>query len=243
MILFNTLTEVIMKSMILAVLVMTSFVFVPRINAEEKKAEPKFSIEVGGGKAFAPWSSGEEISLSGYKSSSMISAKIGYAIWRNLEVQTEYNYLGFEKKDISIYGADNVYKSKRDRVFTTLTANVKYSLPMNAMGISISPYIIGGIGIAMLNNRGSMTQDGTSTLVFYRLKWRTIGAGRCWKMGGGTNIKLYKNLYLFSEYNYWKMKVRWKNQWSDTAGGTFTSDRGSTSFAYSTISGGIGLKF
>ena len=220
----------------------------PKVIPEKK---PKFSVEMGGGKGFNPWSSDDTgFALSDYKTSPMINAKVGYAIWKNLELQVEYSHLsGFEKRTFFIDGANAVFKSKRNRAFTAFTANIRYSLPLNVKGISFSPYVVGGMGKVRLNNRGVLTKQWESYMrptalysVVYSEKWQTIGSGRNWKIGGGINIKLYKNLSLFSEYGYWKIKIGWNNTWRNSEGCSF-KDSGSTTFAYSTVSGGLGFKF
>jgi len=196
--------------------------------AGESQKEPKWSIEIGGGKA-----SGLDMETSNankLSNSSVFTVRAGYSPMKYIEIQGEYsNIPGFENQEENLVSGD--YKQTQAYGFKTYTINLKLMFPIEKIGIT--PYIVGGIG------RSNMQYDWHKELYFISGALRSVqdtnlsGSGTCYKIGGGVDVKIIKDLFLFAEMSHWKTKITF-----DYKGKSITD-----TFRYSILIGGLGIKF
>lgn len=182
--------------------------------------EPKFSISIGLGSGynFGIKEKGSRRSLQGYRDNHSFSGRVGYSPWKYVEVQGEYSKnSGFQtQRRYNTYAMYNIYPAQNITfAFTTFTVNLKVKVPISVKDVSsikdvsFSPYVIGGIG--RVNTRYvNDYQVLVNNELRYEQNWKYLGSGKAFKLGGGVDVKLYKNLYALLEYNYWEVVYKQK---------------------------------
>ncbi len=164
--------------------------------------------------------------------SSALVLRAGYSLNKYVEVQGEYSEANsFGKSESGEYMV-GLYHEKyqwSDEVgISNYSANLKVRVPIILKKISFSPYVFGGIGRAFLSESYSVREweDG---VLFNTVKESWKNKGPCFKSGLGIDAAVHKNLALFIEYNYQKMRL----------GG----DGGRITMYYSQTLGGVKARF
>lgn len=230
-----------MKSIRIAILTIIYFAFVPVIDAKDdsgvskgegnkpvkfsipyrlpesaiaKPARPKFNVSIGAGNGYKL---GDKVwGRYPFDNSPTPSIRLGYSPCKYVELQGEYSNANFYRK--SWWGEQYLR-------FNNYGLNLKFKAPLNIKGVVFSPYFIVGTG------KTKEVYEGIDT----GMKFKYSGFGKYTKIGGGAEINIYKNIMLFSEFNYWKM-------------GSIKLNLGNgieiENYPYfSSVIGGIGLRF
>jgi opacity protein-like surface antigen len=197
--------------------------------AQYKSENLNFRISAGGGLALNLGTE-ENGKSEDVANSNVFTARLGYSPWKYIEFQAESSQqLSGFKKDLSLPGQT---KSEMIR-FIACTANLKILLPLKIKNFSFSPYAVGGVGsVYFAQNIALGKIDATKQQIN---EYNSIFCyGTCFKMGAGIDMFLSKNLFLFSEFSYWKNDLEIK-----------FSDKTSIQLHpyYSTAVLGIGSKF
>jgi opacity protein-like surface antigen len=203
---------------------------VPKGTFEPEPTEPKFSVSIGLGNAYklGVEFEGEKMGL-GMNNSPAFTARFGYSLNKYVEVQGEYSKAtNFEN---SYKEEDNIgfkYDWKNQHVFSTYIANLKLTIPLTIDKVIFSPYIFGGLGRATFKSVNGLKEYHNGTKIMDTTDTERY-SGNCLKTGAGVDLKVYKNLFLFSEYSFQKINLRIDGQ--------------KITLYYSQMIGGIGLKF
>lgn len=197
------------------------------------KAKKKFSARMGMGNAYKL---GVKIDGKEFKdglklsNSSTLTIKLGYTLNKYVEVQGEYSRAGnfkYHNENEDAFG--NKGESNDQLILSAYTANLKLTVPIPLTDkITFSPYIFGGLG------RATYKEIYNEKEYYYGNKWRDDTeinkfSGSCFKIGEGFDLNVYRNIFLFSEYNYQEIRF-------------MTNDKKITIY-HSEILGGVGLKF
>lgn len=196
-------------------------------------AEKKFSARIGYGNAYGlELRSGNQKRNLKANNSPVFNAGLGYSLCKYAEIQGEYsNTKRFEQgKEGQWSDAINGNVSwyyKNIHSFTSYTVNLKLGFPMTTDGVTFFPYVIGGVGRASTkyNYEEKEITNGVTT-IYNEIK--ESAHGKCSKTGIGISVT-HKNIFLFSEYNSQKTKVKMFDK--------------NFSFYFSSVTGGIGVKF
>ncbi|GEM_PF-4915754 len=194
---------------------------VPRGTFEPEatpKKMPKFSVAVGLGNGYKLGD--REQGRYHYDSSLPLSIQFGYSPCKYVELQGEYLNTNFYRK--RSWGEQN-------HRFNNYGLNLKFRTPLNIKGVAFSPYFVIGTG----KSKGAYEGIDTGT------KFKYSGSGKYTKIGGGAEVKIYKNMMLFSEFNYWKIGNITTHNVFDKLDSNEYLERN----YFSSVSGGIGLQF
>lgn len=218
-----------MKKIFAAMAVVAAMIF-PALQAiaEEPQKEPKWNIEIGGGKASK--FDMETFDANKLDNSSVFTARAGYSPVKYIEIQGEYsNVPGFEKQEENLVSGD--YKQAQAFRFKTYTLNLKLMLPIKKIGVT--PYIVGGIGKSNMEYNWHKEMYLASGALKSIQDTNLSGSGTCYKIGGGVDARVFKNIFLFAELSHWKTEITF-----DYEGKSITD-----TYKYSVAVGGIGIKF
>jgi len=237
-----------MKKMIVALL-FTFWLPALQVGAEEVSAKPLASresklmklldgwnVELGGGRAFHPGTA-ETGQMEGWSNSSVFTARVGYTPKLTkgyLEVQGEYaDFMGYDSatRDHNTWGFTD---KNRSLGITTWSLNLKLKAPLKVKQVMLTPYIVTGVGRAHVTMSSHAKAIGNAGNVIQEEEATASGSGNCVKIGGGMDVNLYKNVYLWSEFTLSKIGV----VAMEGAGDTFNM-----SPYTSTAVGGLGLRF
>lgn len=185
------------------------------VVANKEKKEPKFNTSIGLGNGYKV---GDRV-LGRYHfdNSPALSIRLGYSPYKYIEFQGEY------------FNAKNFYRNRpllpleQHQRYYNYGLNLKFKAPIIIKGVAFSPYFIFGTGKAMEIYEG----------VGAGVKFKYSGSGKYRKTGGGIEVGLKKNLFIFSEYAYYKIGLIVLD-----VGPYQIKDR----MYYSTVIGGIGLR-
>ena len=158
--------------------------------------------------------------------SSAFVLRAGYSLNKYTEVQGEYSEAsGFGKSESGEYMVGPYHEKYQwsDNVgISNYSVNLKIRVPIILKKTSFSPYVLGGIGRASLSESysGREWEDG-ALISNIKKSWKYNGL--CLKSGLGIDVTVHKNLALFMEYNYQKMRLGGGNHatvyYSQTLGG------------------------
>lgn len=197
---------------------------------DEPVAEKKFSVTIGAGNAYGLGIKiGRQRAKLGLDNSPALTARLGYSLCKYVKLWGDYSRtIGFENHK------EYIYPERRDmyneqHIFSAYTAGIKLTVPITTEEIVFAPYIFGGIGKATFKSIYSGKVYNSYGELIYRWTDKVSNPGIYYKVGGGIDVGVYKNLFLFSEYSYQKMKIEVENL--------------KITFYYSQMMGGIGLKF
>lgn len=197
-------------------------------------AEKKFSARIGYGNAYKLGAKidGEKMEGGfGLNNSPALTVKLGYSLSKYVEIQGDVSRatnFGNSEKWSDSYGYGYTSEWSNQVIISAYTANLKLTIPILLTDkTTFSPYIFGGLGRATYKAiyKGKESYDGIQNYYAETTRY----SGNSLKVGGGVDIKVYKNISLFSEYNYQEIR--------------FMIDDIKITVYHSQVVGGIGLKF
>ncbi|MEK7462970.1 MAG: outer membrane beta-barrel protein [Patescibacteria group bacterium] len=192
-------------------------------------AEKKFSARIGYGNAYGLGIKVESRKVKiNMNNSPSFTARLGYSLNKYVELQGEYSRASNFGRRIEYAYSHYKTEYSNQYVFSAYTANIKLAIPVTIEDITFSPYIFGGLGRATFKSIFNRKRYAYGELTYNRT-YEYSESGKYSKIGGGIDTKIYKNLFLFSEYSYQKINLRIDDQ--------------KIAFSYSQTTGGIGLKF
>lgn len=199
----------------------------------EKKSCPRatsgISARIGYGNAYGLGIKVESRKVKiNMNNSPSFTARLGYSLNKYVELQGEYSRASNFGRRIEYAYSHYKTEYSNQYVFSAYTANIKLAIPVTIEDITFSPYIFGGLGRATFKSIFNRKRYAYGELTYNRT-YEYSESGKYSKIGGGIDTKIYKNLFLFSEYSYQKINLRIDDQ--------------KIAFSYSQTTGGIGLKF
>jgi len=233
------------------------------IAAEPKPAEPKWSIEIGGGNSSNMESSSKynlgysELNDYGPNNEAIgnggtFSAEVGYSLQKHIKVTLGYYDSGkFEYTSEStgmFEGYPTNEKEDHSRRFQNFAVGANFGIPMTVLGVEIRPSLFGKIGVGKYSfqRQHELTLEGLYTETY---DTTGSGSGICYSMGIGLDIKVYKGLFLWSKGEIWKMKSHTDHNteyaFRDNSGAFISNgiDADTNTFTWSAITAGIGYRF
>lgn len=185
------------------------------VVADKGKKEPKFSVLIGVGNGYKLGD--REQGRFHYDTSLPLSIQFGYSPCKYVELQAEYLNTNFYSK--RSWG-------KSYNRFNNYGLNLKLKAPISIKKMVFLPYFVVGTG------KSKHIYDGVHNAIG---SFKYSGSGKYAKIGGGAEVGVYRNVILFSEFNYWKIGLI--N--FDAGNGIIVENR----MYFSTVTGGIGLIF
>ncbi|MBU4348094.1 porin family protein [Patescibacteria group bacterium] len=157
-------------------------------------SNPKFSVSIGLGNGYNIKE--KDFGKLGYDNSPVSSIRVGYSPWKYIEIEGESSKASSftDNRENASWIVENKFS------ITTLTLNLKIGLPIRIGKVSFEPYITKGVGTA--KSKYVHRFKG-----WYERNDSYSSSKKCSKIGGGIEVKLYKDLFLFYEITHWKWKI------------------------------------
>ncbi len=168
---------------------------------------PRFSVSVGFGSAFGV----NDKAHRSYKMSNspLTSIKVGYLLLEKeiacqkigVEVQGEYSSIN----SFSRFYQYSDLKKESFLNFTNKMVNFKIFFPIKVKKVSLSPFLIFGTGRVKGEDSGNYFFYYEEKLIG-TIPWKLTDNGIGYGLGGGIDLVINKNIFLFFEYKDIKTK-------------------------------------
>lgn len=198
-----------MKKNLAIIATLACFLTTPLANAGETNLLKSLKAYAAIGAAYG-WNLDSEVAIPKFSSTWGFDAKAGMEILPIVAIEGEFSNLpSFNNRREFYYNDGSATRIDATFKLTAIMMNFKLNYPLlikltiNHPPIKIIPYLIAGLGQMKMKLAGTVTRisaSGNSSSA--SAEWESNNA--CYKFGGGIDIQLYRNLYLFGESAYWE---------------------------------------